>query len=101
VVALRYEAEPSSPILASARQLLAPEAQRRAEILGAALRLAFTLSGGTPVLLAGTALRRTGTELRLRLVEGSGVFAGESVARRLDALAAAMSLLPMVEVAAP
>ncbi len=73
---------------------------KRAETLGAALRLAFTLSGGTPVLLAGTALRRRGGELQLRLVEGSGVFAGESVQRRLDSLAAALGLVPSVEVAA-
>jgi oligopeptide transport system permease protein len=65
----------------------------------AALRLAFTLSGGTPVLLAGTALRRFGGELRLRLVEGSGVFAGESVQRRLDTLANALGLAATVEVA--
>jgi exopolyphosphatase/guanosine-5'-triphosphate,3'-diphosphate pyrophosphatase len=32
-------------------------------------------------------------------VEGSGVFAGESVQRRLDALAAATGLAPVVEVA--
>ncbi|MGG5811599.1 Ppx/GppA family phosphatase [Falsiroseomonas sp. CW058] len=99
VVALRYEAEASAPFLACARQLLDADAQRRAEQLGAALRLAFTLSGGTPVLLAGTALARHGGELRLRLVEGSGVFAGESVQRRLDALAAALGLAAVVEVA--
>jgi exopolyphosphatase/guanosine-5'-triphosphate,3'-diphosphate pyrophosphatase len=99
VAALRYEAEGSVPFLAAARQLLDAAAVRRAEALGAALRLAFTLSGGTPVLLAGTALKRVGGELRLRLVEGSGVFAGESVQRRLDALAAALGLPATVEVA--
>lgn len=98
VVALRYEAEAHAPWLNTARMLLDPEAQRRAETLGAALRLAFTLSGGTPVLLAGTAVRCLGGELRLRLVEGSGVFAGESVQRRLDALAAALGLSATVEV---
>jgi exopolyphosphatase/guanosine-5'-triphosphate,3'-diphosphate pyrophosphatase len=51
------------------------------------------------VLLAGTALKRVGGELRLRLVEGSGVFAGESVQRRLEALAAALGLPATVEVA--
>jgi exopolyphosphatase/guanosine-5'-triphosphate,3'-diphosphate pyrophosphatase len=99
VAALRYEAEGGAPFLAAARQLLDAPAVRRAEALGAALRLAFTLSGGTPVLLAGTALKRVGGELRLRLVEGSGVFAGESVQRRLEALAAALGLPATVEVA--
>jgi exopolyphosphatase/guanosine-5'-triphosphate,3'-diphosphate pyrophosphatase len=99
VVALRYEAEPTAPYLATARALLDVPAVRRAEVLGAALRLAFTLSGGTPVLLAGTALRRFGAEMQLRLVEGTGVFAGESVQRRLDALAAALGVSATVEVA--
>jgi hypothetical protein len=57
-------------------------------------------SGGAPLLLAGTALRRRGGELQLRLVEGSGLFAGESVQRRLDALATALGLTATVEVAA-
>ncbi|NKC31811.1 Ppx/GppA family phosphatase [Falsiroseomonas selenitidurans] len=100
VVALRYEAEPLAPCLATARSLLDATAVKRAEALGAALRLAFTLSGGTPILLAGTALHRRGEELVLRLVEGSGVFAGESVQRRLDVLAAALGLVASVEVAA-
>jgi exopolyphosphatase/guanosine-5'-triphosphate,3'-diphosphate pyrophosphatase len=99
VVALRYETAPDAPMLSAARQLLGPASVRRAEVLGAALRLAFTLSGGTRQLLGGTALRRHGGELRLSLVEGSGVFAGESVQRRLDALAAATGLAPVVEVA--
>lgn len=99
VVALRYEAEANAPYLATAKTLLDVQAVRRAEQLGAALRLAFTLSGGTPVLLRGTSLRRRGGEIQLRLIEGSGVFAGESVQRRLDALAAALGLSATVEVA--
>jgi exopolyphosphatase/guanosine-5'-triphosphate,3'-diphosphate pyrophosphatase len=66
--------------------------------LGAAFRLAYTLSGGTPILLAGTALERRGGRLILRLVEGGGVFAGESVLRRLEALAAALGLEASVQV---
>ncbi len=98
VAALRYEVPPDAPMLLCARALLDSAALRRAEILGAALRLAFTLSGGTRQLLAGTSLRRVGGELRLSLVEGTGVFAGESVQRRLDALAAAVGLPATVEV---
>ncbi|MBX6374848.1 MAG: Ppx/GppA family phosphatase, partial [Acetobacteraceae bacterium] len=100
VVALRYEAEPDAPWLATSRTLLDAAAVRRAEMLGAALRLAYTLSGGTPALLAGTALVRRGGRLVLRLVEGSGVFAGESVVRRVEALGAAFGLETTVEVAA-
>ena len=84
-VALRYEAEPTRRFLAPARAAAGRARRiRRAEVLGAALRLAYTLSGGTPALLAGTALERSGGRLVLRLSEGTGVFAGESVQRRVD-----------------
>ena len=98
-LALRYEADEQAPFLASARALLSPEATRRAIILGIALRLAYTLSAGTPDLLAGTKLE-TGRTLTLRLAEGSGVFAGESVTRRLDRLAQALELDATTELAA-
>ncbi|MBR0679751.1 Ppx/GppA family phosphatase [Roseomonas eburnea] len=98
-VALRYEALPDAAFLQAARVLLDVAAVRRAEVLGAALRLAYTLSGGTPELLAGTSLERSGGRLVLRLVEGSGVFAGESVMRRVEALAAVMGMEASVEVA--
>lgn len=90
-LALRYEAEADSAFLGTARALLGPEDIRRATVLGMALRLAYTLSAGTTDLLAGTRLR-TGHSLTLELAEGGGVFAGESVTRRLDRLASAMGL---------
>ena len=96
--ALRYEAGPDAPCLAPTRVLLDVPTIRRAEALGAALRLAYTLCGGTPVLLAGTWLARAGGRLVLTLTEGSGVFAGESVLRRVEALAASLGLEPEVRV---
>ncbi len=90
-LALRYEAEPEAPFLRPAQQLLAPDVVHRAIILGVALRLAYTLSAGTAQLLAGTRLS-PGLRLTLVLAEGSGVFAGESVTRRLDRLAQVMGL---------
>jgi exopolyphosphatase/guanosine-5'-triphosphate,3'-diphosphate pyrophosphatase len=98
VAALRYEADPTAPFLAPARSLLDAAALRRAEVLGAAMRLAYTLCGGTPALLAGTRLARQNGRLALRLSEGTGVFAGDSVLRRVEALAAALGLDPAVEV---
>jgi exopolyphosphatase/guanosine-5'-triphosphate,3'-diphosphate pyrophosphatase len=62
------------------------------------MRLAYTLSAGTPDLLAGTRLLASHV-LTLRLAEGSGVFAGESVTRRLERLGLAMGLETMTEVA--
>lgn len=97
--ALRYEAEPGAAFLGATRVLLDVPTIRRAEAIGAALRLAYTLCGGTPALLAGTALERRGGRLVLRLSEGTGVFAGESVLRRVEQLGAVLGLEAVVEVA--
>ena len=86
-MALRYEAPPDAAFLAPARSLLDMHAARRAETLGIALRLAYTLSAGTPQLLAGTSLAIAQDRLILGLTEASGVFAGDAVLRRLDRLA--------------
>jgi exopolyphosphatase/guanosine-5'-triphosphate,3'-diphosphate pyrophosphatase len=91
-MALRYEAEPDSLFLAPARSLLDMHATRRAETLGVALRLAYTLSAGTPQLLMGTTLTIAPGRLILGLTEANGVFAGESVLRRLDRLAQMLGL---------
>ena len=66
---------------------------------GSLLRLAYTLSAGTPDLLAGTALSLRGSQLVLRLEEDTGVFAGESVIRRLDRLAQQLGLEATTEIA--
>ena len=95
-VALRYEPEADAPWLASARMLLDSTAMRRAEMLGAVLRLAYTLSGGTPALLSRTSLSVSGATLTLRLA-GGGVFAGDSVQRRVEALAATLGLEGIVD----
>jgi exopolyphosphatase/guanosine-5'-triphosphate,3'-diphosphate pyrophosphatase len=100
-VAMRYEADAASEFLRPARVLLDLQTATRAETLGIALRLAYTLSGGTTDLLAGTELQLRGGQLVLRLNEDSGVFAGESVIRRLDRLAQALSLDAVTEAHAP
>jgi exopolyphosphatase/guanosine-5'-triphosphate,3'-diphosphate pyrophosphatase len=97
-LALRYDAEPGMQFLDTARMLLDLTSLRRAEIMGMALRLAFTLSGGTPELLAGTTLHREPDRLRLRLAQGSGVFAGDAITRRLERLAQALGLEAVTDV---
>ncbi len=92
-VAIRYEADPASPMLTTVRQLLDEAAAARATVLGHALRLAYTLSAGTPALLDGTALTLSDGRLRLSLGDGGGAFLGEGVTRRLDRLAGAMGLV--------
>jgi exopolyphosphatase/guanosine-5'-triphosphate,3'-diphosphate pyrophosphatase len=96
-VALRYEAESNALFLQPARQLLDIETANRAEVIGIALRLAYTLSAGTKALLAGTRLRIEASRLVLHLRENSGVFAGESVIRRLERLAQALGLQAFAE----
>ncbi|MDR3504766.1 MAG: Ppx/GppA family phosphatase [Acidocella sp.] len=91
-MALRYEAPPDSAFLAPARTLLDMHATRRAETLGIALRLAYTLSAGTPHLLAGTSLTISADRLTLSLAATNGVFAGEAVLRRLERLAQMLGL---------
>jgi exopolyphosphatase / guanosine-5'-triphosphate,3'-diphosphate pyrophosphatase len=98
-IAIRYEVEADAGFLQAARALLDVTGARRAEILGSALRLAYSLSAGTPDLLAATAIAVQGGRLVLRLREEDGVFAGEGVLRRLDRLAQALGLEAATEVA--
>ena len=98
-IAMRYEVDADAPFLRPARLLLDVSSTHRAEVLGVALRLAYTLSAGTPDLLSGTGLRLSGSRLILRLEEDSGVFAGESVMRRLDRLAQTVGLEAATEAA--
>jgi exopolyphosphatase/guanosine-5'-triphosphate,3'-diphosphate pyrophosphatase len=101
VIALRYEADVNAGFLDPARQLLEVTTARRAETLGIALRLAYTLSAGTKDLLAGTRLRIQGGQLVLLLRANSGVFAGESVIRRLGGLAQTLGLEAVAETDLP
>jgi exopolyphosphatase/guanosine-5'-triphosphate,3'-diphosphate pyrophosphatase len=96
-VALRYEADSDAAFLRPSRLLLDIDSANRADVLGIALRLAYTLSAGTKDLLAGTRLRIEGPRLVLLLRENSGVFAGESVIRRLERLAQAVGLQAAAE----
>ena len=94
-LATRYEADPASPYLATARALLDAASIARAELLGTALRLAYTLSAGTPDLLAGASVRLEPGRVVLSL-DGPGVFAGDGVQRRLDRLASLLGLVAVV-----
>lgn len=91
-LALRYEAPVDAPFLAPARLLLDMGAARRAEAVGVALRLAYTLSGATPQLLSRTGIALESGRLVLSLQQSDGVFAGDAVARRLSRLASMFNL---------
>jgi len=93
-LALRYDALPDAPYLGTARLLLDIAASQRAERLGAALRLAYALSGGTAELLAGSSLSLQPGRVCLRCAHP----AGDTVQRRLERLAAVLGLEPGMEV---
>ncbi len=95
-LAVRYDAAMDAPFLTPARLLLDVASAARAETLGMALRLAFSLSAGTPALLARTRLAIAGERLVLRL-EGDGAYAGDGVTRRMETLALAMGLTAAIE----
>ncbi|MDG6095202.1 Ppx/GppA family phosphatase [Acetobacter sp. AN02] len=90
--AIRYEAGKDAPWLQSARDLLGTEDFSRAVILGLALRLAYTISGGTEELLKDTAIIRQDGQLVLKLTPASVAARGDSVRRRLSTLGQAMGL---------
>lgn len=96
--AQRYEAAADAAYLTTAHGLLDAAARRRAEVLGAALRLAYTLSAGTPELLAAARLVRRSRRLVLHLNPEAGVFGGESIQRRTEALAAMLGLEATVDI---
>ncbi|WP_041249380.1 Ppx/GppA family phosphatase [Gluconacetobacter diazotrophicus] len=99
-LAVRYEAELGQEFLQPSRLLLPPEQYGRAVVLGLALRLAYTVCGGTEELLDGTWVGMSKQGLALHLSAGRGVVRGESVRRRLDRLADALSLPARIEEAA-
>ncbi len=90
-VYVRYAGILEGAVLAPARGLLKETVLARATMLGLALRLAHTLTGGAATLLQRTALRLGGSTLTLVLPEDASMLTGETVQRRLDALAKALN----------
>ncbi|GBQ37592.1 Ppx/GppA family phosphatase [Gluconacetobacter azotocaptans] len=91
-LAIRYEAELGQDFLHPSRQLLTDVQFRHAVILGLALRLAYTVCGGTEELLDGTGIGITDQGLALHLTAGRTAVRGESVRRRLDRLGDMLSI---------
>jgi exopolyphosphatase/guanosine-5'-triphosphate,3'-diphosphate pyrophosphatase len=83
----RYGGDDSLAQAADARSLLSDEEQRRALLIGNALRLGHTLSGGVPGLLPTTRLWFEGKNLILSLPASDPAFAPDLSDRRYDKLA--------------
>jgi exopolyphosphatase/guanosine-5'-triphosphate,3'-diphosphate pyrophosphatase len=76
------------------RNLLDDGEFARAQVMGLALRLAQTLSGGAPGLLPQTLLKIKSPRLVLELRSGGDIYLNEAVERRFRRLAQKMDLKP-------
>lgn len=91
-VLLRYKGNADDPAVAPVMRLLDEEEITHCRAVGAALRLAHTISGSAPGLLQLTRLKRTKTKLTLHLGGESEVLLSETVERRLGQLADILGL---------
>lgn len=87
----RYGGGPDTDIMARSRTLLSDGQAAKAQILGLALRLAHTLTGGADSMLRRTALKVLPEELVLVLPADGSVPGGEVVERRHGVLAGALN----------
>jgi exopolyphosphatase/guanosine-5'-triphosphate,3'-diphosphate pyrophosphatase len=83
----RYGGPADDPVKEPTRGLLDEPATREARTLGLGLRLAYTLCAGTIELLSELRLSHVGNTLALDVPLESSLFVGETVQRRLDAVA--------------
>jgi exopolyphosphatase/guanosine-5'-triphosphate,3'-diphosphate pyrophosphatase len=95
-VATRYGGDLQSDLVDTARALLDPAALRAAQVVGLALRLAFTLSGGAPSVLSECGLKLHDDAVVLTLPASGAVVIGDAVLRRLDALARGLGFAPQI-----
>ncbi len=95
-VATRYGGDLQGDLVDTARALLDPTALRAAQVVGLAMRLAFTLSGGAPSVLAECGLKLHNDAVVLMLPASGAVVIGDAVLRRLDALARGLGFAPQI-----
>lgn len=91
-VCVRYTGAADGIEAALPRSLLPPDKVKSATVLGLALRLAQTMSGGTPSLAQQIRLRVTSGVLVLEVQDSAALILGDVVERRLGALAGALDL---------
>jgi len=88
----RYAGKPDAPWLQPAIGLISPAAQRRAQILGRAILLAYRFSGGVPSVLATARLIIEPDCVRLAVASFARAPDSEVVSDRLRMLAAALGV---------
>ncbi|HEY3910345.1 MAG TPA: Ppx/GppA family phosphatase [Stellaceae bacterium] len=92
VLHTRYGGSADDPARDATRPLLDPQAAAEVRTLGLALRLAYTMCGGVIELLSDTRLGREGNNLILEVPAADSRFGGETVQRRLDAVARSLGI---------
>lgn len=97
-LAIRYAADQQAPFLATSRALLNDQDWKSAVVLGLALRLAYSLSGGAGRLLEGTSLEWEEDALVLILTSARVAVKGESVRRGLERLGQALGVATRFEI---
>jgi exopolyphosphatase/guanosine-5'-triphosphate,3'-diphosphate pyrophosphatase len=95
----RYDGSAEGEVTRPAWLLLPEDELREAYLLGLALRLAYTMSGGTALLRRAT-LKADGSTLKLIVPARHRGILGEAVERRLDAVARALDRKPMIKIQA-
>jgi exopolyphosphatase/guanosine-5'-triphosphate,3'-diphosphate pyrophosphatase len=88
---IRYGGRMEDPPVAMARSLLDSAKVAKANVLGLALRLGQTLTGGVVTLLQRTALSLDEETLYLILPEDARALIGDTVQRRLDSVAKSLN----------
>ena len=94
----RYTGGGESAAVAQTAKLIDAEGAERARLLGLALRLGHTITGGAPGVLGKFSLHLPEGELVLALSRRDQALMGEAVERRLDALAHALGRVPALRV---
>jgi exopolyphosphatase / guanosine-5'-triphosphate,3'-diphosphate pyrophosphatase len=92
VLHARYGGAVDDAVAVPTQPLLDEAAGRQARVLGLALRLAYTLTGGALELLDEVRLGSDPGGIVLELPPEGSLFTGEAVQRRLDALGRALDL---------
>jgi exopolyphosphatase/guanosine-5'-triphosphate,3'-diphosphate pyrophosphatase len=92
ILAIRYGGYADAAFIDPVRGLLTEEDVAFAQRVGTTIRLAYSLSGGTPHMLGLTSIEKSGAKLVLHLPKGGESLFGEAVQRRLDAVGRAFDL---------
>ena len=96
-VASRHTMLKKEIIREQAGTLLSDEDEATARIVGMAMRLGYSFSGGVISLLAQLRLRRDANKVTLSLPDHADILVGDVVERRFQALAKQLSCDPVIE----